>query len=206
MHRNSSKGFNLQNPFFSCWAVRLNTVPKLFTGSGSGSTPPPAKTKHPPHLSETTQTPDIRNTTMPPHTGRDVVLTTVLVPVAVMVLTALILTVACACHWRNKYASSLLTSLKPTLFPSMTICSLYRKKSAEGTYDIPYWDRTVWWKSMKQLLPSKMVDTEDSVRYSTPEVGRLTGRSAVPRLHAGNCSLWLLQEKYQLPLYAPYIV
>ncbi|MED6285794.1 hypothetical protein CHARACLAT_032793 [Characodon lateralis] len=119
---------------------------------------------------------------MPPHTGRDVVLTAVLVPVAVMVLTALILTVACACHWRNK------------------------KKSAEGTYDIPYWDRTVWWKSMKQLLPSKMVDTEDSVRYSTPEVGRLTGRSAVPRLHAGNCSLWLLQEKYQLPLYATYIV
>ncbi|XP_054887429.1 discoidin, CUB and LCCL domain-containing protein 2 [Poeciliopsis prolifica] len=133
---------------------------KPFTTSGSGSTPPPAKTKHPPHLSEATHTPDIRNTTMPPHCGKDVVLMAVLVPVAVVVLTALILTVACVCHWRNK------------------------KKSAEGTYDIPYWDRTVWWKSMKQLLPSKMMETEDSVRYSTPEVSRLAGRSAVPRLHA----------------------
>uniref|UniRef100_A0A3P9NNH9 Discoidin, CUB and LCCL domain containing 2 n=1 Tax=Poecilia reticulata TaxID=8081 RepID=A0A3P9NNH9_POERE len=90
----------------------------------------------------------------------DVVLMAVLVPVAVVVLTALILTVTCVCHWRNK------------------------KKSAEGTYDIPYWDRTVWWKSMKQLLPSKMMETEDSVRYSTPEVSRLAGRSAVPSLHA----------------------
>uniref|UniRef100_A0A3B3VE01 Discoidin, CUB and LCCL domain containing 2 n=1 Tax=Poecilia latipinna TaxID=48699 RepID=A0A3B3VE01_9TELE len=90
----------------------------------------------------------------------DVVLMAVLVPVAVVVLTALILTVACVCHWRNK------------------------KKSAEGSYDIPYWDRTVWWKSMKQLLPSKMMETEDSVRYSTPEVSRLAGRSAVPSLHA----------------------
>ncbi|XP_008432262.1 discoidin, CUB and LCCL domain-containing protein 2 [Poecilia reticulata] len=133
---------------------------KLFTTSGSGSTPPPAKTKHPPHLSEATHTPDIRNTTMPPHCGKDVVLMAVLVPVAVVVLTALILTVTCVCHWRNK------------------------KKSAEGTYDIPYWDRTVWWKSMKQLLPSKMMETEDSVRYSTPEVSRLAGRSAVPSLHA----------------------
>uniref|UniRef100_A0A3B3XS39 Discoidin, CUB and LCCL domain containing 2 n=1 Tax=Poecilia mexicana TaxID=48701 RepID=A0A3B3XS39_9TELE len=133
---------------------------KLFTTSGSGSTPPPAKTKHPPHLSEATHTPDIRNTTMPPHCGKDVVLMAVLVPVAVVVLTALILTVACVCHWRNK------------------------KKSAEGSYDIPYWDRTVWWKSMKQLLPSKMMETEDSVRYSTPEVSRLAGRSAVPSLHA----------------------
>lgn len=41
-----------------------------------------------------------------------------------------------------------------------------------------------WWKSMKQLLPSKMVEAEDSVRYSSSEVGRLAGRSAVPRIHA----------------------
>lgn len=41
-----------------------------------------------------------------------------------------------------------------------------------------------WWKSMKQLLPSKIVETEDSVRYSSSEVGRLTERGAVPRLHA----------------------
>lgn len=89
-------------------------------------------------------------------------------------------------------------------------------------YDLPHWDRTGmpqlcrlgllvlfrqgflitthcefaadWWKSMKQLLPSKMVETEDSVRYSSSEVGRLTGRGAVPRLHAepaGICC-WLL--------------
>uniref|UniRef100_A0A8C2ZMQ9 Discoidin, CUB and LCCL domain containing 2 n=1 Tax=Cyclopterus lumpus TaxID=8103 RepID=A0A8C2ZMQ9_CYCLU len=121
---------------------------------------PPAGTKRTPHLGGTTHTPDIRNTTMPPHTGKDVALAAVLVPVLVMVLTALILIVVCAWHWRN------------------------RKKSSEGTYDLPHWDRTDWWKSMKQLLPSKMVETEDSVRYSSSEVGRLTGRGAVPRLHA----------------------
>ncbi|XP_054470998.1 discoidin, CUB and LCCL domain-containing protein 2 isoform X2 [Anoplopoma fimbria] len=124
----------------------------------SRHTPPPSGTKRPPHLGGTTHTPDIRNTTMPPHT--DVALAAVLVPVLVMVLTALILIVVCAWHWRN------------------------RKKSSEGTYDLPHWDRTDWWKSMKQLLPSKMVETEDSVRYSSSEVGRLTGRGAVPRLHA----------------------
>ncbi|XP_034740602.1 discoidin, CUB and LCCL domain-containing protein 2 [Etheostoma cragini] len=126
----------------------------------SRRTPPPVGTKRPPHLGQTTHTPDIRNTTMPPHTGKDVAIAAVLVPVLVMVLTALILIVVCAWHWRN------------------------RKKSSEGTYDLPHWDRTDWWKSMKQLLPSKMVETEDSVRYSSSEVGRLTGRGAVPRLHA----------------------
>uniref|UniRef100_A0A7N8Y6X2 Discoidin, CUB and LCCL domain containing 2 n=1 Tax=Mastacembelus armatus TaxID=205130 RepID=A0A7N8Y6X2_9TELE len=95
-----------------------------------------------------------------PHQQRYVALAAVLVPVVVMVLTALILIVVCACHWRN------------------------RKKSSEGTYDLPHWDRTDWWKSMKQLLPSKMVETEDSIRYSSSEVGRLTGRGVVPRLHA----------------------
>lgn len=126
----------------------------------SHRTPPYAGTKRPPHLGQTTHTPDIRNTTMPPHSGKEVALAAVLVPVLVMVLTALILIVVCTWHWRN------------------------RKKSSEGTYDLPHWDRTDWWKSMKQLLPSKMVETEDTVRYSTSEVGRLTGRGAVPRLHA----------------------
>ncbi|XP_076025902.1 discoidin, CUB and LCCL domain-containing protein 2 [Genypterus blacodes] len=121
---------------------------------------PPRVTRLPPQQGRTTHTPDIRNTTMPPHTGKDVALTAVLVPVLVMALTALILTVVCTWHWKN------------------------RKKSSEGTYDLPHWDRTDWWKSMKQLLPSKMVETEDSVRYSSSEVGRLTGRGAVPRLHA----------------------
>ncbi|XP_026151324.1 discoidin, CUB and LCCL domain-containing protein 2 [Mastacembelus armatus] len=123
--------------------------------------PPSKGTKRPPQLGQTTTPPpDIRNTTMPPHTNKDVALAAVLVPVVVMVLTALILIVVCACHWRN------------------------RKKSSEGTYDLPHWDRTDWWKSMKQLLPSKMVETEDSIRYSSSEVGRLTGRGVVPRLHA----------------------
>ncbi|XP_071334512.1 discoidin, CUB and LCCL domain-containing protein 2 [Trachinotus anak] len=141
-------------------AARRKTVPKPRTINPSRHTPPPPGTKRPPHLGQTTHTPDIRNTTMPPHTNKDVALAAVLVPVLVMVLTALILTVVCAWHWRN------------------------RKKSSEGTYDLPHWDRTDWWKSMKQLLPSKMVETEDSVRYSSSEVGRITGRGAVPRLHA----------------------
>uniref|UniRef100_A0A674MW82 Discoidin, CUB and LCCL domain containing 2 n=1 Tax=Takifugu rubripes TaxID=31033 RepID=A0A674MW82_TAKRU len=122
--------------------------------------PPSARTKRPPLASQTTPPPDIRNTTMPPHGGKDVALAAVLVPVLVMVLTALVLIVVCARHWKN------------------------RKKSSEGTYDLPHWDRTDWWKSMKQLLPSKMVEAEDSVRYSSSEVGRLAGRSAVPRIHA----------------------
>uniref|UniRef100_A0AAQ5XEM7 Discoidin, CUB and LCCL domain containing 2 n=1 Tax=Amphiprion ocellaris TaxID=80972 RepID=A0AAQ5XEM7_AMPOC len=143
--------------------VPSDLVPRMF--SPSHYPPRPAGTKRPPRLGQTTHTPDIRNTTMPPHTGKDVALAAVLVPVLVMVLTALILIVVCAWHWRN------------------------RKKSSEGTYDLPHWDRTgtpplYWWKSMKQLLPSKMVETEDSVRYSSSEVGRLTGRGAVPRLHA----------------------
>ncbi|XP_005935142.1 discoidin, CUB and LCCL domain-containing protein 2 isoform X3 [Haplochromis burtoni] len=120
----------------------------------------PGGTKHPPHLGQTTPTPNIRNTTMPPHTGKDVTLAAVLVPVLVMVVT-LILIVCCACHWKN------------------------RKKTSEGTYDLPHLDSTAdWWKSMKQLLPSKMVETEDSVRYSSSEVSRLTGRGVVPGLHA----------------------
>ncbi|XP_013886005.1 discoidin, CUB and LCCL domain-containing protein 2 isoform X2 [Austrofundulus limnaeus] len=134
------------------------TKTRLFTPSRNS--PHPASTKCPPHAGQTTHTPDIRNTTMPPHVGKDLVLIAILVPVLVMLLTALILTAACACHWRNK------------------------KKSSEGTFDLPQWDRTDWWKSMKQLLPSRMMEMEDSIRYSTSEVGRLSGRSAVPRLHA----------------------
>ncbi|XP_034042024.1 discoidin, CUB and LCCL domain-containing protein 2 [Thalassophryne amazonica] len=122
--------------------------------------PPPMVTYRPPQSGRTTHAPDIRNTTMPPHTSKGVALAAVLVPVLVMVLTALILTVVCAWRWRN------------------------RKKSSDGAYDLPHWDRTDWWKSMKQLLPSKMLETEGSVRYSSSEVGRLTGRGAVPTLHA----------------------
>ncbi|XP_053732448.1 discoidin, CUB and LCCL domain-containing protein 2 [Synchiropus splendidus] len=120
----------------------------------------PRPSKQPPRPRQTTHTPDIRNTTMPPQTSNDVALAAVLVPVLAMVLTAAILVMVGAWHWRS------------------------RKKSSEGTYDLPHWDRTDWWKSMKQLLPSKMVETEDSVRYSSSEVGRLAARGAVPRLHA----------------------
>ncbi|CAG5865793.1 unnamed protein product [Menidia menidia] len=137
---------------------------KRRTGLGPRTTmvqqsPRPAGTRPPPHLSQTTHPPDIRNTTMPPHSDQGVKLAAVLVPVLIMVPTALILTAICAWHCRNK------------------------KKSSEGAYDLPHWDRTDWWKSMKQLLPSKMVEAEDPVRYSRSEVGRLAGRGAVPSLH-----------------------
>ncbi|KAL6101067.1 dcbld2 [Pungitius sinensis] len=141
-------------------AGRGKADPRSRGSPPSHHTPPPAGTKRPPHLDGTTHPPDIRNTTMPPHTGKDVALAAVLFPVLVMVLTALILIVVCAWHWKN------------------------RKKSSEGTYDLPHWDRTDWWKSMKQLLPSRMVETEDAVRYSSSEVGRLTVGGAGPRLHA----------------------
>lgn len=89
----------------------------------------------------------------------------------------------------------------------------HRKNNSEGTFDLPQWDRTGlssicmmslswrlcvsccfcaadWWKSMKQLLPSRMMEMEDSIRYSTSEVGRLSGRGAVPRLHAEPAGRW----------------
>lgn len=97
--------------------------------------PPSAGTKHPPAASQTTPPPNIRNTTVPPHSGKgetgrsrpirgrfppsaglfcvltlsllsDVALAAVLVPVLVMVLTALILIVVCARHWKNRYAAA----------------------------------------------------------------------------------------------------
>ncbi|XP_029559637.1 discoidin, CUB and LCCL domain-containing protein 2 isoform X1 [Salmo trutta] len=121
---------------------------------------PPVATDTPSLNGFTTHTPDIRNTSMPPRTSNDVALAAVLVPVLVMVLTALILTMVCAWYWRN------------------------RMKSSEGAYDLPHWDRTDWWKSMKQFLPSKMAEGEESVRYSSSEVGRLRGRGNAPRLQA----------------------
>uniref|UniRef100_A0A8C8IKX8 Uncharacterized protein n=1 Tax=Oncorhynchus tshawytscha TaxID=74940 RepID=A0A8C8IKX8_ONCTS len=90
----------------------------------------------------------------------DVAFATVLVPVLVMILTTLILTTVCAWHWKN------------------------RKNSSEGAYDLSHWDRADWWKSMKQFLPSKMPEGEESVRYSSSEVGRLRVRGNTPRLRA----------------------
>lgn len=116
--------------------------------------PPKINTQRPP-VELSTHTPEIRNNTMPPHNGHDVALATVLVPVLVMVLTVLLLTAVCSWHWKNR-------------------------KNPEVTYDLPHWDRTVWWKGMKQLLPSKMSEGEESVRYSSSsEVGRLRANQRI---------------------------
>ncbi|XP_052421566.1 discoidin, CUB and LCCL domain-containing protein 2 [Carassius gibelio] len=103
--------------------------------------PPRRKSTVPPLQERTTHTPNIRNTTMPPHSHDEVALVAVLVPVLVVVLTTLVLVMVCSWLWKNR-------------------------KSPEVTYDLPHWERTVWWKSMKQLLPSKL-DGEDCVRYSS---------------------------------------
>uniref|UniRef100_A0A8C3M093 Discoidin, CUB and LCCL domain containing 2 n=1 Tax=Chrysolophus pictus TaxID=9089 RepID=A0A8C3M093_CHRPC len=51
------------------------------------------------------------------------------------------------------------------------------KKKTEGTYDLPYWDRAGWWKGMKQFLPTKSTEHEETpVRYSSSEIGRLRPR------------------------------
>uniref|UniRef100_A0A673WGI5 Discoidin, CUB and LCCL domain containing 2 n=1 Tax=Salmo trutta TaxID=8032 RepID=A0A673WGI5_SALTR len=149
----------LRFELLGCQAVR---PPKEMPRTYHPPRPPPRSvaTDTPPMYGRTTHTPDIRNTTMPPCTINDVALATVLVPVLVMILTALILTMVCAWHWKN------------------------RKNSSEGAYDLSHWDRTDWWKSMKQFLPSKMAEGEESVRYSSSEVGRLRVRGNTPRLRA----------------------
>lgn len=107
----------------------------------------------------TTAAPDIKNTTVTPNVTKDVALAAVLVPVLVMVLTTLILVLVCAWHWRN------------------------RKKKTEGTYDLPYWDRAGWWKGMKQFLPAKSVEHEETpVRYSSSEVNNLSPREVTSML------------------------
>ncbi|NXA36541.1 DCBD2 protein, partial [Eudromia elegans] len=102
---------------------------------------------------KTTSTPEIKNTTVTPSVTKDVALAAVLVPVLVMVFTTLILILVCAWHWRN------------------------RKKKTEGTYDLPYWDRAGWWKGVKQFLPTKSADHEETpVRYSSSEISHLRPR------------------------------
>ncbi|KAG9348654.1 hypothetical protein JZ751_028971 [Albula glossodonta] len=123
--------------------------PRIFRPS-----PPKLSTHPPPQSDKTTLIPDIRNTTMTPSGNNSVALAAVLVPSLAMALTALVLALVCTWHWRN------------------------RKKSTEGVYDLPQWDRTGWWKGMKQLLPSKMSEGEESVvRYSSSEplVGGVVG-------------------------------
>ncbi|XP_076857525.1 discoidin, CUB and LCCL domain-containing protein 2 [Brachyhypopomus gauderio] len=103
--------------------------------------PPPKRITTPPPQERTTHASDVQNVTVPPHTHTEVALVAVLVPVLVVVLTAPVLAVVCTWLWRSR-------------------------KIPEATYDLPHWDRTVWWKSMKQLLPSKS-DGEECVRYSS---------------------------------------
>ncbi|XP_023581106.1 discoidin, CUB and LCCL domain-containing protein 2 [Trichechus manatus latirostris] len=112
---------------------------------------PRSGNEFPAQTEQTTASPDIKNTTVTPDVTKDVALAAVLVPVLVMVLTTLILILVCAWHWRN------------------------RKKKTEGTYDLPYWDRAGWWKGMKQFLPAKSVEHEETlVHYSSSEVNHLS--------------------------------
>ncbi|XP_039600800.1 discoidin, CUB and LCCL domain-containing protein 2 [Polypterus senegalus] len=123
--------------------------------------PPPPKhgTDFPVQLDQTTFTPEIRNTTVTPSGTKDITLGAVLVPVLVMTLTILILIIVCTWHWKS------------------------RKKTAEGTYDIPYWDRTGWWKGMKHFLPAKGGEGEEcQIRYSSSEVSHLGAREVGPVL------------------------
>ncbi|XP_042190615.1 discoidin, CUB and LCCL domain-containing protein 2 isoform X2 [Callorhinchus milii] len=119
----------------------------------SQSVPPPLSTEIPLTLIETTFTPDVKNTSVKSNVTKDVALAAVLVPVLVTVLTTLILVLVCAWHWRN------------------------RKKTVAGTYNLPYWDRAGWWKGMKQFLPAKTAEPEESdVRYTSSEMSRLRAR------------------------------
>ncbi|KAM4796369.1 discoidin, CUB and LCCL domain-containing protein 2 [Rhinophrynus dorsalis] len=140
---------------------QYNTVfaPKLTVTAA----PPirPRANNFPPRAEKTTSPPDIKNTTVTPNITKDVPLAAILVPVLVMVLTSIILVLVCAWHWRN------------------------RKKKAEGTYDLPYWDRAGWWKGMKQFLPAKSADHEETpVRYSSCEVSRVRPREVATMLQS----------------------
>uniref|UniRef100_A0A8C4LS53 Discoidin, CUB and LCCL domain-containing protein 2 n=1 Tax=Equus asinus TaxID=9793 RepID=A0A8C4LS53_EQUAS len=122
---------------------------------------PRSSHEFPAQTEQTTATPDIRNTTVTPHGTKDVALAAVLVPVLVMVLTTLILILVCAWHWRN------------------------RKKKTEGTYGLPSWDRAGWWKGMKQFLPAKALEPEETpVHYSSSEVTHLSPREVPTALQA----------------------
>ncbi|XP_053312909.1 discoidin, CUB and LCCL domain-containing protein 2 [Spea bombifrons] len=119
------------------------------------------RAKHvPTHIEKTTSPPEIKNTTVTPNITKDVPLAAILVPALVMVLTGFILVLVCIWHWRN------------------------RKKKAEGTYDMPYWDRAGWWKGMKQFLPKSVEHEETPVRYSSSEVSRLRPREVATMLQA----------------------
>ncbi|XP_053561181.1 discoidin, CUB and LCCL domain-containing protein 2 [Bombina bombina] len=135
-------------PFIAGWAPKLTVTPPI-------PLKPRAKNNSPlqPETEKITFPPEIKNTTVSPNITKDVPLAAILVPVLVMVFTSLLLILVCAWHWRN------------------------RKKKSEGTYDLPYWDRAGWWKGMKQFLPAKSAEHEETpVRYSSSEISRLRAR------------------------------
>ncbi|XP_075710556.1 discoidin, CUB and LCCL domain-containing protein 2 [Rhinoderma darwinii] len=124
-------------------------IPKLTVPPAFG----PRANHHPLPVDKTTSPPEIKNTTVTPDINKDVPLAAILVPVLFMVCTSIVVLLLCAWHWRN------------------------RKKKTEGTYDLPYWDRAGWWKGMKQFLPAKSAEHEETpVRYSSCEVSRLRPR------------------------------
>ncbi|XP_035316663.1 discoidin, CUB and LCCL domain-containing protein 2 isoform X2 [Cricetulus griseus] len=135
---------------------KLGRVPKF-----NQALQPRSRNELPAQTAQTTATPDIKNTTVTPNVTKDVALAAVLVPVLVMALTTLILILVCAWHWRN------------------------RKKKTEGTYDLPHWDRAGWWKGVKQFLPAKSLEHEETpVRYSNSEVSHLSPREVTTVLQA----------------------
>ncbi|XP_072865776.1 discoidin, CUB and LCCL domain-containing protein 2 isoform X2 [Chlorocebus sabaeus] len=151
-------------PRYSNDLKNTTAPPKIAKGRAPKFTQPlqpRSSNEFPAQTEQTTASPDIKNTTVTPNVTKDVALAAVLVPVLVMVLTTLILILVCAWHWRN------------------------RKKKTEGTYDLPYWDRAGWWKGMKQFLPAKAVDHEETpVRYSSSEVNHLSPREVTTVLQA----------------------
>lgn len=123
--------------------------------------PPLLTTEITPKLDKTTFTPDVKNNSVTPNISKDVALAAVLVPVLVMVLTAFILVLVCGWHWRN------------------------RKKTVEAPYSLIYWNRTGWWKGMKQFLPAKNAEPDDtSVRYTSSEMNRLRARNGSTLIQA----------------------
>uniref|UniRef100_A0A3B3C023 Discoidin, CUB and LCCL domain containing 2 n=1 Tax=Oryzias melastigma TaxID=30732 RepID=A0A3B3C023_ORYME len=85
----------------------------------------------------------------------------------------------------------------PTVFIVIAVCAWHcknKKKNSEGTYDLPQWDSTDWWKSMKQLLPSKMLETEETNRYfSRTNINTLTPELSTKTL-----------EQHSIPLVPEY--
>uniref|UniRef100_A0A8C5U1H6 Discoidin, CUB and LCCL domain containing 2 n=1 Tax=Malurus cyaneus samueli TaxID=2593467 RepID=A0A8C5U1H6_9PASS len=116
---------------------------------------------------KTTFTPEIKNTTVTPSVTKDVALAAVLVPVLVMVFTTLILILVCAWHWRNRLKHSVYTILDGLFV-------VFFFNPCEG-----------WWKGMKQFLPTKSAEHEETpVRYSSSELSHLRPREVPTMLQS----------------------